>query len=141
MASPQLYIIVVGCGRLGSHLANTLGREGHSLVVIDRDKQAFAALSVDFSGFQLEGDAVELAMLRQAKTGNADLVIASTSEDNVNLMVAQVAKTVFKVPRVLARVFDPKRERIYRELDIETVSPVALASDYILGLLAGGAGK
>ena len=136
-----MYIIVVGCGRLGSHLANTLSRQGHSLVVIDRDKEAFSALSIDFSGFQLEGDAIELAVLRQAKTDRADLVIASTSEDNVNLMVAQVAKTVFKVPRVLARVFDPKRERIYGELGIETVSPVALAADHILGLLAGGAGK
>ena len=123
------YIIVAGCGRLGVHMANQLSQEGHSVVVVDTDPAKFQNLSAEFSGFRLEGDAAELAVLQQAKAGSADRLIAVTREDNVNLAIAQIGKVVFRVSVVVARVNDPQREAIFRELGISTVCPMLLASD------------
>ena len=130
--SSDLYVVIVGCGRLGSYLANALSGKGHGVVAIDIDDRAFANLSAAYSGFRAEGDATEMAVLREAKMDKADLVIATTHEDNVNLMVAQVARKAFSVPRVLARVFDPRREAVYRRLGIETICPTSVAADLFL---------
>jgi trk system potassium uptake protein TrkA len=130
------YIVIVGCGRLGSHLANQLSREGHSVVVIDTDEATFNDLSPDFSGFRVEGDAAHMAVLKEAKLKKADVLIATTHEDNVNLMVAQVARKVFGVPNVLARVFDPKREEVYARLGIETICPTSVAAEMFLRAVA-----
>lgn len=130
------YVVIVGCGRLGGYLANELSRAGHAVVAIDADAEAFHNLSVVYSGFHVEGDATELAVLKQAKVGKADLVIATTRDDNINLMVAQVAKAEFGVKRVLARVFDPKREPVYQRLGVETICPTAIAGDLFLKALA-----
>jgi trk system potassium uptake protein TrkA len=130
------YIVVVGCGRLGSQLANQLSRAGHSVVVIDRDPATFGDLSPEYSGFRLEGDATELASLREANVQDADVVIATTHEDNVNLMVAQVARTVFGVGHVLARVFDPKRVDVYARLGIDTICPTTVAAERFLDAVA-----
>ncbi len=132
----SLYIIIVGCGRLGSRLANRLSREGNSLVVIDKDEITFNNLSPDFSGFRIHGDAAQMATMRAAKVKNADAFIAATSEDNLNLMVAQVAKKIFNVPHVMARVFDPKTEEIYAQLGIDTVCPAAVAADKFFRAIA-----
>jgi len=130
------YIVIVGCGRLGAHLANHLSRDGHSVVAIDTEDRAFGNLSPEYSGFKVEGDATELAVLQQAKADKADLVIATTRDDNVNLMVAQVAKAQFGVSRVLARVFEPKREAIYRRLGVETICPTSVAAELFLKSVA-----
>jgi trk system potassium uptake protein TrkA len=130
------YIVVVGCGRLGSLLANRLSRDGNSVVVIDRVETVLDDLSPDFSGFRINGDATHMAVLKAAKLKNADVLIATTPEDNVNLMVAQVAQKVFRVPHVLARVFDPRREEIYAQLGIETICPTSLAAGIFLEAVA-----
>ena len=129
---PDQYIVVVGCGRLGSILANKLSRDGHSVVVIDQAKEAFENLSPEYTGFRLEGDATELDVLRQAKMDRADAVIATTWEDNVNLMVAQTAKKVCGIPCVIARVFDPHRQALYRLLEVETICPTSMAAEAFL---------
>jgi trk system potassium uptake protein len=131
MAS-DLFIVIVGCGRLGSYLANQLSRAGHGVVVIDSDERAFGNLSPEYSGFRVEGDATELAVLKQAKVDKADLLISTTRDDNINLMVAQVARTEFGVARVLARVFEPRREAVYRRLGVETVCPTSVAGELFL---------
>ncbi|MGB3615850.1 MAG: TrkA family potassium uptake protein [Elainellaceae cyanobacterium] len=123
------YVVVVGCGRLGSLLASRLSGEGNSVVVIDENESAFGALTGAFSGFQIEGDATELATLETAKIAQADCLLAVTDQDNINIMVAQIAKSIFNVPTVLARVFDPKREQLYGEFGIETISPNQLSAD------------
>lgn len=133
------YIVVVGCGRLGSRVANHLSRLGHSVVVIDRDPATFADLSPEYSGFRLAGDATQMAVLRDANLQDADVLIATTHEDNVNLMVAQVAKKVFGVGHVLARVFDPKREEVYGHLGIDTICPTSVAAAMFLRAVAEGA--
>ncbi len=140
----SLYIVIVGCGRLGSGLANQLSRIGHSVVVIDSDEDTFEGLSSDFSGFRIVGDATQLAVLKQAKLKDADIFFATTHGDNVNLMVAQVARKLFNVPQVLARVFDPRREQVYNQLGIETICPTSLASEIFMLAVAGrrsGEGK
>ena len=131
MAS-DLFIVIVGCGRLGSLLANRLSHAGHAVVVVDSDERAFGELSPEYSGFRVEGDATELAVLKQAKADQADLLIATTRDDNVNLMVAQVARAAFAVPRVLARVFEPARKPIYRRLGIESICPTLVAAELFL---------
>lgn len=134
----ELFTIVVGCGRVGSILANRLSKNGHPVVVIDRYNSTFKDLSAEFSGFRIEGDATQLAILRQAKLEKADVFIATTHKDNVNLMVAQIAKRIFSVPTVMARVFDPKRESLYRSLGIETICPTCLAAEMFLKVLGEG---
>jgi trk system potassium uptake protein TrkA len=141
MMREQCYVVIAGCGELGSHLANRLSRDGASVVVIDIDERALAGLSNEYGGFRVQGDATEIAVLKQAKVGQADRVIAVTGEDNVNVMVAQVARAVFGVPRTLARVQDPTREAIYREMGIETVCPTTAVSELILKAIAGGPGE
>lgn len=129
------HIVIVGCGRLGGALANRLSKSGHRIVVIDQKEAAFDKLANDFSGYKLIGDAVELHVLREARIDLADYLFATTTSDNTNLMVAQVARTVFNVPRVVARVFDPPREEIYRGFGIETISPTVLSTEAFLKVL------
>ncbi len=126
------YFIIVGCGRLGSILANRLSALGHSVVVIDRREPAFHKLSTEFSGFSITRDAVELSVLRSAKADKADCLLVTTEEDNVNLMIAQVAGTVFDIPMVVARVYDPSREAIFQEFGIKTVCPTKLSAEAFL---------
>lgn len=129
---PSLFIIIVGCGRLGSYLANKLSFYGHYLVVIDINAAAFDSLESQFSGFRIEGDATEFAVLKQAKLDKADVVVATTERDTVNLMVAQIAKKIFQVPRVMARVFDPKRAQVYSDFGIDGICPITVAGDAII---------
>lgn len=125
-------IVIVGCGRLGGALANQLSLSGNEVVVIDRREKAFEKLSVEFSGFRIQGDATEMSILKEARLDKADCLFATTTSDNINLMVAQVARTLFEIPRVVARVFDPNRESIYASFGIETISPTKLSADAFL---------
>ncbi len=134
----SLYIVIVGCGRLGSTLANRLSHSGHSVVVIDANEDAFAELSPDFSGFRIVGDATHLAVLKSARLDKADVFLATAREDNVNLMVAQIAGKLFHVAHVLARVFDPRREQIYKQHGIETICPTTVVAELLLLAIANG---
>ena len=127
----SLYIIIVGCGRLGAYLANRFSHAGHSVVMIDDNAESFEKLSFHFSGFKLEGDATESQVLKQAKIDRANLLLATTEHDNINLMVAQVAKKIFNVPRVMARVYIPDRENIYMDLGIETICPTTIVGELV----------
>ena len=138
MMKHDRYIVIVGCGRVGSQLANQLSREGNSVVVIDRDEGTFNNLSSDFSGFRVDGNAAHLAVLQEAGLKKAEVLIATTHEDNVNLMVAQVAHRIFRVPHVLARVFDPRREEVYAQLGIKTICPTSVAVGIFLRAVADG---
>jgi len=129
MMKTTRYIIIVGCGRLGSNLANIFSKRGDSVVIIDKNDETFNKLSPDFSGFRINGDVTQMAVLNNAKLEQADVFIATTHDDNVNLMAAQVAKKIFKVSHVLARVFDPKREQVYTRLGVDTICPTTVATE------------
>jgi trk system potassium uptake protein TrkA len=131
----ERHIVIVGCGRLGGLLANQLSTQGHSVVVIDRYELAFDELSPNFSGFRIVGDAVEYNVMKLARVEEADYLFAVTMEDNTNLMVAQVARTVFNVPNVVARVYDPARETIYKGFNIQTISPTQLSAAMFLKMV------
>jgi trk system potassium uptake protein TrkA len=132
------YIIIVGCGRLGSILANQLSRLGSNVVVIDRDERTFSELTTDFSGFTVVGDASEMTVLHQAGIKRADCLLAISRYDNINLMVAQVAKRIFKVSKVIARVYNPDREMVYRQVGIETICPTKVTIELFLQALGDG---
>ncbi len=139
-ASFPANVVIVGCGRLGSLLASELSRMGSRVMVIDRNSSSFALLDIGFSGFRVTGDAVEMEVLQASNLTQADCLLTTTEKDTVNLMVAQVARVVFSVPLVLARVYDPKREILYRRFGIKTISPTSLTSHEFLRVICPDGG-
>ncbi|KAF2958439.1 potassium transporter TrkA [Thermotoga sp. Ku-13t] len=131
----SLYIVIVGCGRIGSIVATKLSVSGSNVVVIDSDETALESLPEEFTGFKLIGDVTEISVLRDAKLDKADVLLALTGDDNTNFMVASVAKRFFGVKRVIARVNEPANEDIFKEFDIEIVSPTRLAAMKVLSEL------
>ena len=127
-----MYIIIVGCGNIGSHIANQLSRLGHSIVVLDKEGSSFEKLSTEFSGFKYEGDATEFSILKQAKIEKADWLLTVTDNDNINIMVAQIAKSIFNLKNVIARVNDPQKQSLFEMLDILTVCPSSIAVDVVM---------
>ena len=123
------FIIIIGCGRLGGHLANALGEsKRNSIVIIDKNEKAFERLKTSFSGFTIEANALEYDVLLGAKMEKANMVLVTTNDDNTNIMIAQIAKKIFNIEIVVARLIDPYRERVYAELGIDTISPTALSA-------------
>ncbi|MEG0570900.1 MAG: NAD-binding protein, partial [Oscillospiraceae bacterium] len=103
-------IMVVGCGKVGSRLALALCEDGHDVSVVDRYESSFELLGSAFSGFTTIGVPIDQDVLKRAGIEDCDAVAAVSSDDNVNIMVSQLAHEIFKVPTVLARIYDPKRE-------------------------------
>jgi trk system potassium uptake protein TrkA len=124
-----VFVVIIGCGRLGSHIASELSKLRHDVVVVDRNEEAFALLSADFSGFQLVGDGTEQEILRSARVGEADVLAAVTEDDNANLMIAQAAGEIFGVKRLLARVSDPVKGDIYRGLSLGILCPTIVSAE------------
>lgn len=111
-------VIIAGCGRVGSQLATLLSHEGHNVVVIDKDPSSFQRLELPFNGLTLAGVAFDLDVLKEAGIETADVFMALTNYDNTNLMAAEIATDIFKVPSVLARVYNPDKELTYRSMGI-----------------------
>lgn len=129
------YVIIIGCGRLGSRIANTMSDSGTDVLVIDSDKDSFRKLLPSFGGLTLVGDATDLDVLHEARIENATVILAVTNNDNTNIMVAQIAKEYFNIQRVIARLYDPDRECVYREFGINTICPAILSANEITKLL------
>jgi trk/ktr system potassium uptake protein len=124
-------VIILGCGRAGTALAQQLVSAGHQVVIIDRNQDAFARLGPDYSGGMVLGTGIDEDVLRKAGIEEADAFVAVTNGDNTNAMSAQIAQLVFHVPRVVARLYDPVREETYRTLGLETVSPTIMGVEGI----------
>jgi trk system potassium uptake protein TrkA len=123
----SLYIIIIGCGRLGSRIAGNLSNQGHSVVILDKDENSFEHLTQEFTGFTITGNATELESLKKAKIAKANMLLAFTNKDNINYMVSQVAKEVFNVPYVIARIYDPDNVQLFNQIDVKTIIPMNLA--------------
>ena len=121
-----MHIIIVGCGRVGSELANLLSQQGNDVVVIDKNAASFERLGRTFNGLTLLGNGFDLQLLKQAGIEKADAFCAVTNGDNTNLVSAQAAKKIFKVPKVLARIYDPQRAQIYSALGLDIISGTVL---------------
>jgi trk system potassium uptake protein TrkA len=127
-----VHVIVVGCGRVGSSLAQSLTADGHSVVVIDRRAETFNRLPPDFGGTVLQGVGFDRDVLVEAGIERAGAVAAVTSGDNSNVLIARVAKETFGVERVVARIYDPRRATIYQRLGISTVATVAWTTEQVV---------
>lgn len=132
MKAKKDYVVIIGCGRLGSYLGSRLCKEGHTVAVIDKDENSFERLQDHFHGVKISADVEEIDVLLQANIHKADLVIASTEQDSTNLMIAQIAKRIYGVPRVIARIYDPRKTNLFGDLDIELICPTILAAGQLV---------
>ena len=123
--------MIIGCGRVGSQLALLLSQEGHNVTIIDKDQESFKKLGGTFNGVAAAGNGFDEKLLKELKIEKQDAFVSVTSGDNTNLMASQIAKKIFKVPRVIARVYDPKRADIYRKLGLDIISGTVLVASMI----------
>src|SRR5512136_3218727 len=121
-------VVILGCGRVGSTLALMLDSEGHEVGIIDMDPSAFRRLGESFGGRAISGIGISADVLRDAGIEQAAAFLAVTNGDNTNIMAAQIAKVLFQVPRVMARIYDPLRAEVYREVGIETLCITTLGA-------------
>jgi trk system potassium uptake protein TrkA len=115
-------VIIVGLGRMGTGLSLNLMKKGHQVTVIDTDAEAFDRLGKDFNGSKILGFGFDRDVLNNAKIDKTDAVVACTESDEINAVVARVAKNVYRVPRVIARLYDSRKAEIYHRLGIQTIS-------------------
>ena len=127
-----MHVVIVGCGRVGSTLARQLVAQNHSVTVVDRKKSAFQRLGEGFTGRTLAGIGFDRDVLIEAGIQEAGAVAAVTNGDNSNILIARVAREEFKIDRVVARIYDPKRAEIYERLGIATVATVKWTSERIM---------
>lgn len=127
-----MHVVIVGCGRVGSSLAQNLIGGGHTVAIIDRRPEAFRRLPPDFAGTIVQGVGFDRDRLREAGIEKAGAVAAVTNGDNSNVLVARVARETFGIERVVARIYDPRRAVIFQRLGFATVATVAWTTDQVL---------
>ncbi|MCR4394973.1 MAG: TrkA family potassium uptake protein [Dehalococcoidales bacterium] len=130
-------VIIMGCGRTGAMLATMLDAEGHSVTILDLNEYSFRRLPPDFKGTALVGDGTDDETLIKAGIKQADAFVAVTQGDNRNIMAAQIAKHIFKIPRVLLRIYDPGRRELYNSLGLEAFSPTTIFAQLLKDNLLG----
>ena len=130
-----MHIIIIGCGRVGARLASLLSSSGHSVVVIDKNPEAFERLERSYKGKTIEGVGFDRKTLIEAGIEHADALAAVTNGDNSNIVIASVAAQDFHVPRVVARINDPVRAEIFPKLGITTISSTLWTSGRIFEYL------
>ncbi|MDT5092018.1 MAG: trk/ktr system potassium uptake protein [Mycobacterium sp.] len=130
-----LRVVVMGCGRVGASLADALARIGHEVAVIDRDKTAFNRLSAEFTGERVLGMGFDRDVLLKSGIEEAGAFAAVSSGDNSNIISARVARETFGIQRVVARIYDAKRAKVYERLGIPTVATVPWTTDRLLNFL------
>jgi trk system potassium uptake protein TrkA len=133
-----MFVLIVGCGRVGSSIARTMLAEGHEISVLDEDPEAIAQLEKgqnqgweDMGGSFTVGTALEIDALLEAGIDRADAFVASTDGDNTNLVIAQIAQRRFNVETVVVRVLDPARAKWYEEQGLKTVCPTQIAIEML----------
>jgi trk system potassium uptake protein TrkA len=127
--------VIMGCGRVGAELASLLDREGHEVTVLDIDPDAFEHLPPAFRGTCVVGNGIDQDVLERIGLREADAFVAVTPGDNRNAMASQMARHIFGVPRVVARIFDPIREEMYRSVGLDTISPTKVVARLLLEAL------
>ena len=119
-------VVIMGCGRVGAELAALLDSEKYQVTILDVNSRSFGRLIPTFKGNALIGDGTDEDSLRKAGIEEADAFIALTQGDNRNVMAAQIAKYIFKVPKVICRIYDPLRGELYQNLGLEAISPTTV---------------
>lgn len=129
-------IVVIGCGRMGSGVSAALARAGHAVTVVDRDPRAFTRLSPSFTGRTVTGVGFDRDVLAEAGIDRADGLAALSGSDEANAVAARMARVIYGVPRVVARLYDPRKAEIYRRLGLQVISPVSWGIDRVAELLS-----
>jgi len=129
-------IVILGCGRVGAMLATMMDRAGHKVSIIDQSNDSFRRLDPKFNGETLIGNGVDEEILIRAGIKDADAFAAVTNGDNRNIMASQIAKEIFKVKKVICRIYDPIRQSTYNELGLETICPTIIGAQMIFDALA-----
>ncbi|MGE5373964.1 MAG: potassium channel family protein [Bacteroidota bacterium] len=128
-------IIVMGCGRVGSQVSLLLARQGHDVTVIDHDDNSLARLGQDFKGRVVHGLGFDRNVLIDAGVETAEGFIAASSSDNANIVAARTARNIFRVPRVVARLYDPVRAEVYQRLGLATISSTQWGAERIVEVI------
>lgn len=134
-------VIVIGCGRVGSQLANMLSDNGSNVCVVDRSADAFANLGRNFNGSTIQGVGFDEDVLMRAGVEECDVLAAVTQFDNANLMCAEVASRLYDVPHVIARLYNPDHERAYMQLGIDYVCGTSLVAEDVFSKIVSGHGS
>lgn len=134
-------VIVVGCGRVGSQLANMLSDNGNNVCCIDKNVDAFANLGRNFNGSTVQGVGFDEDVLIRAGVEECDVLAAVTQLDNTNLMCAEVANHLFGVPHVISRLYNPDHERAYMQLGIDYVCGTSLVAEDVFSKIVSGHGS
>ena len=129
-------VIIMGCGRVGSQVGRLLENEGHQVTVIDPEPRNLDRLGANFKGQKIKGVGFDRDVLIQAGIESADAFVASSQSDNANIISARIARNIFHVPRVITRLYDPRRAEIYRRLGLVTISMTDWGAQRINELLA-----
>lgn len=119
-------VLVIGCGMVGSTLANALDVKGHDVSVIDKNSERFDALSSGFGGFTTTGVPIDTDVLKRAGISTCDALFAVTAEDDVNIMVSQMARATFNVPKIFARITDVNKGEVFEDLGVSVICPTKL---------------
>ncbi len=128
-------ILIVGCTRVGAELANVLCEKGHDVSVMDRRSDSFEHLSENFTGLTFTGVPIDTDALKAAGIEACDVVCVVTDDDNVNIMVAQIAKESYKVPKVMAAIEDVEKENLYQQYGMNSICPTRLTLDAIVSAI------
>jgi trk system potassium uptake protein TrkA len=131
-----VHVVIMGCGRVGAGLARELEASGHSVSIIDQNREAFRRLGADFKGMTVSGVGFDRDILLEAGIDRADAFAAVSNGDNSNILAARVARETYGVQNVVARIYDPARAEIYQRLGIPTVATVLWTTDQIMRRLA-----
>ncbi|HET7080194.1 MAG TPA: TrkA family potassium uptake protein [Chloroflexia bacterium] len=131
-------IVIMGCGRVGARLAQLFDQEGHDVAIVDLHTDSFDRLGPNFHGTTMAGTGIDEDVLKSVGIEHADLFLAVTNRDNSNIMAAQIAKMTFRVPRVIARIYEPDREETFHHLNLETICPTTLISNRIYEAVTTG---
>jgi len=131
-----MHIIIIGCGKVGSTLAGELLDQGHDVVIIESDLQAIQNAD-DLDCIKITGVPIDRDVLRQAGIETADVLCAVTQVDNINIMVAQIAREIFKVPKIVARIFNPANRAIFEQFNINTVCQTELTVNALMRKISG----
>ncbi len=130
-------ILIIGCGKLGSGLANSLSHRGHDVAVVDANNDNFNHLEDGFTGYVVAGVPIDRETLERGGIEACDFLVAVTDDDNVNVMVSQLAKEFYGVSKVLTRIYDPKRKNVFKQFGLHTISPTALTVNVIEQVIDG----
>jgi trk system potassium uptake protein TrkA len=121
--------VIAGCGEFGSKIADFLQKKNMNVHVIDIDENSFSKLMPEFDGFTITGDATDIDLLEFAGVGKASLIIASTNDDNTNIMIGQMVKHLYNADEVVVRIYDPTKKFLCSDMDITSICPCVLSEN------------